>query len=166
MTGDLACGDVSTGGSSVRSGRHRARWRAGAVALIASLALWVGASSAGAAVTSNQIPVLRPPMGWASWNAFASSFNEATIKAQVDAFVASGLPAAGYRYVNIDEGWWQGARDSAGNIVVNATQWPDGMAGIASYIHSKGLLAGIYTDAGKNGCGFFFPTTQPAAPST
>jgi len=135
-------------------------------ALVMAAVLAAGAGAAGAAVTTNQIAVPRPPMGWASWNSFASSFDEATIKAQVDAFVAAGLPAAGYRYVNIDEGWWQGARDSAGNIVVSATQWPDGMAGIVSYIHSKGLLAGIYTDAGKNGCGFFFPTTQPAAPNT
>ena len=122
--------------------------------------------AADAAVTTNQIAVPRPAMGWASWNSFASSFDATTIKAQVDAFVAAGLPAAGYQYINIDEGWWQGARDSAGNISVSATQWPGGMAAIVSYIHSKGLKAGIYTDAGKNGCGFFFPTTQPAAPNT
>ncbi|HMG55745.1 MAG TPA: RICIN domain-containing protein [Kofleriaceae bacterium] len=123
-------------------------------------------STAEAAVTTNQIAVPRPPMGWASWNSFASTFDANTIKAQVDAFVAAGLPAAGYQYVNIDEGWWQGARDSAGNIAVNLTQWPGGMAAIVNYIHSKGLKAGIYTDAGKNGCGFFFPTSQPAAPNT
>jgi hypothetical protein len=131
-----------------------------------AFAVMAGGSAAGAAVTSNQIAVPRPVMGWASWNSFAGAIDEATIKAQVDAFVASGLPAAGYRYINIDEGWWQGARDSAGNITVDATKWPGGMSAIASYIHSKGLLAGIYTDAGKNGCGFFFPTNAPAAPNT
>lgn len=123
-------------------------------------------AAAHAAVTSNQIAVPPPAMGWASWNSFASSFDASTIKAQVDAFVAAGMPAAGYRYINIDEGWWQGARDSAGNIVVDSAQWPDGMSAIVSYIHGKGLKAGIYTDAGRNGCGFFFPTTQPAAPNT
>jgi hypothetical protein len=122
--------------------------------------------STDATVTTNQITVPRPPMGWASWNSFASSFNEATIKAQVDAFVAGGMPAAGYQYINIDEGWWQGARDSSGNILVSTTQWPGGMSAIVSYIHGKGLKAGIYTDAGRNGCGFYFPTTQPAAPNT
>ena len=126
----------------------------------------VPAGSASAAVTTNQIAVPRPAMGWASWNSFASVIDATTIRAQVDAFVASGMPAAGYRYINIDEGWWQGARDSAGNIAVDSAQWPGGMAAIVSYIHSKGLLAGIYTDAGKNGCGFFFPTGRPAAPNT
>jgi len=122
--------------------------------------------AANAAVTTNQIAAPRPPMGWASWNSFAASFDETTIKAQVDAVVAAGLPAAGYRYINIDEGWWQGARDAAGNITVSATQWPGGMSAIVSYIHSKGLKAGIYTDAGRDGCGFYFPTGQPAAPNT
>jgi alpha galactosidase A-like protein len=81
---------------------------------------------ADAAVTTNQIAVPRPAMGWASWNSFASSFDASTIRAQVDAFVAAGMPAAGYQYIDIDEGWWQGARDSAGNIMVNPTQWRTG----------------------------------------
>ncbi len=38
------------------------------------------------------------------------------------------------------------------------------MKAIADYIHSKGLKAGIYTDAGKDGCGYYFPTGRPAAP--
>jgi hypothetical protein len=118
------------------------------------------------AVTSNQIPVTPPPMGWASWNSFASGISYNVIKAQVDAFVAAGLPAAGYQYINIDEGWWQGSRDSSGNITVSTSQWPGGMTAIADYIHSKGLKAGIYTDAGLNGCGFYFPTNAPAAPNT
>jgi hypothetical protein len=131
-----------------------------------STAILVSAGPAAAAVTTNQIAVPRPPMGWASWNTFASAIDAPTIRAQVDAFVAAGLPAAGYRTINIDEGWWQGARDAAGNITVDAAQWPGGMAAIVSYIHSKGLLAGIYTDAGRNGCGFFFPTGRPATPNT
>src|SRR5256885_5588279 len=110
------------------------------------------------AVTSNQTAVAKPPMGWASWNSFAAVVNYNVIKAQTDAFVAAGLPAAGYRYIDIDEGWWQGSRDSAGNITVNTSQWPGGMSAIAAYIHSKGLKAGIYTDAGRDGCGYYYPT--------
>jgi len=118
------------------------------------------------AVTSNQVSVPSAPMGWASWNSFAAKIDYNVIKAQVDAFVAAGLPAAGYKYVNIDEGWWQGTRDSAGNITVDTGEWPGGMSAIADYIHSKGLKAGIYTDAGKDGCGYYFPTGRPAAAGT
>lgn len=40
------------------------------------------------------------------------------------------------------------------------------MSAIAAYIHSKGLKAGIYTDAGANGCGYYYPTGRPAAANT
>jgi hypothetical protein len=123
-------------------------------------------ANAAAAVTPNQIAVPRAPMGWSSWNSFAARINAGVIRQQVDAFVAAGLPAAGYQYVDIDEGWWQGTRDGAGNIVVDTAEWPGGMAAIADYIHSRGLKAGIYTDAGRDGCGFYFPTGRPAAPGT
>jgi hypothetical protein len=139
-------------------------------ALLAALAVAVPERSAPrlepVAVTGNQIAVTPPPMGWASWNSFAARIDASVIRRQTDAFVAAGLPAAGYRYVNIDEGWWQGTRDAAGNITVNTTEWPGGMAAIADYIHSKGLKAGIYTDAGRDGCGYYFPTGRPAAPGS
>ena len=119
-----------------------------------------------AAVSTNQMGVSPPPMGWASWNTFFSSIDSTVIKQQADALVSSGMAAAGYKYVNLDDGWWQGARDENGNIVVDENLWPGGMKAIADYIHSKGLKAGIYTDAGKQGCGYYFPTTRPAAPNT
>ncbi|MGW0828656.1 alpha-galactosidase, partial [Streptomyces sp. NPDC002845] len=106
-----------------------------------------------AAVSTTQAAITPPPMGWASWNSFASSIDHTVIKQQTDALVSSGMAAAGYEYVNLDDGWWQGDRNADGNIVVDETLWPGGMKAIADYIHSKGLKAGIYTDAGKNGCG-------------
>ncbi|MFG2127308.1 ricin-type beta-trefoil lectin domain protein [Streptomyces sp. NPDC048751] len=147
------------------------RWRDAAVralalALTATAALLFAQPGAAQAATSRQIPVPTAPMGWASWNSFAAKIDYNVIKKQVDAFVAAGLPAAGYKYINIDEGWWQGTRDSAGNITVDQSEWPGGMSAIADYIHSKGLKAGIYTDAGKDGCGYYFPTGRPAAPGS
>ncbi|MEU2588825.1 ricin-type beta-trefoil lectin domain protein [Streptomyces avermitilis] len=128
--------------------------------------LFAQPGTAQAAVTSRQIAVPSAPMGWASWNSFAAKIDYSVIKKQVDAFVAAGLPAAGYTYINIDEGWWQGTRGSAGNITVDNAEWPGGMSAITAYIHSKGLKAGIYTDAGKDGCGYYYPTGRPAAPGS
>ncbi|NEB05085.1 ricin-type beta-trefoil lectin domain protein [Streptomyces sp. SID13726] len=119
-----------------------------------------------AAVSTTQIGVTPPPMGWASWNSFASSIDSDVIEQQTDALVSSGMAAAGYRYVNLDDGWWQGDRNADGTIAVDADLWPGGMKAVADRIHSKGLKAGIYTDAGKNGCGYYYPTTRPAAPNT
>ncbi|MET8946115.1 RICIN domain-containing protein [Streptomyces sp. NPDC004542] len=140
--------------------------RALALALTATAALLFAQPGPAQAATAREISVPTAPMGWASWNSFASSIDYGVIKQQVDAFVAAGLPAAGYEYVNIDEGWWPGTRDSDGDITVDTSEWPGGMSAIADYIHSKGLKAGIYTDAGKNGCGYYYPTTRPAAANT
>src|SRR5690349_11712145 len=143
-------------------------------AMAAGLGVAVGTASpvaaegkaAAAAAAPAQVAVAAPPMGWASWNAFAAKIDAKIIKEQADALVSSGLAAAGYDHVNIDEGWWQGTRDAQGNFVVDETEWPGGMAAIAEYIHGKGLKAGIYTDAGKDGCGFYFPTGRVAAPGS
>ncbi|MEV6345173.1 ricin-type beta-trefoil lectin domain protein [Actinoplanes sp. NPDC051851] len=140
------------------------------VAAAALVALGAGQAPAlvPAAVTTNQVAVAPPVLGWASWNAFFGEIDYDVIKAQADAMVSSGLAAAGYDYINIDEGWWKGARDSSGNITVDTDQWPGGMKAIADYIHSKGLKAGIYTDAGHDGCGYYYPTpsTVPAYAGT
>ncbi|MCV5004655.1 hypothetical protein OFM39_33885, partial [Escherichia coli] len=45
-----------------------------------------------------------PVMGWSSWNNFRIHINEQLIREQADALVSSGLYAAGYRYINIDDG--------------------------------------------------------------
>nr|WP_225850407.1 ricin-type beta-trefoil lectin domain protein [Streptomyces sp. HPF1205] len=131
----------------------------------AAVARDAGAAAAPAAQPS-VASIATPPMGWASWNTFAAKIDANVIKGQVDAMVSSGMKDAGYSYVNIDEGWWQGTRDSAGNITVDPGDWPGGMKAIADYIHSKGLKAGIYTDAGRNGCGYYYPTGRPAAPNS
>jgi len=113
------------------------------------------------------------PMGWNSWNSFANIVNSEIVQQQAKALASNGMKEAGYEYVVIDEGWWLGERDAAGNIVVNSKQWPaiephqkDGdMANIAAYIHSLGLKAGIYTDAGRDGCSMY-PDSGPKLLST
>ncbi len=91
-------------------------------------------------------------MGWSSWNNFRVNINEQMIREQADALVSSGMYAAGYRFINIDDGYF-GGRDSFGKLFVNAQKFPSGMRALTNYIHSKGLKAGIYTDAGNNTCG-------------
>jgi alpha-galactosidase len=111
------------------------------------------APAAGAPSASINGLAQTPYLGWNTYYGLGSNFNEQTIESVADAMVSSGLKGAGYQYVWIDGGWWSGTRDASGNITVNPNQWPDGMKAVADYIHSKGLKAGIYTDAGSNGCG-------------
>jgi alpha-galactosidase len=56
-----------------------------------------------------------PPMGWNSWNRYACDVSDALIRKQADAMVNSGLKAAGYQYVNVDD-CWEGQRDTNGYI--------------------------------------------------
>lgn len=108
-------------------------------------------TSAGQFITKPQTPL----MGWASWNQFRVNINEDIIKGQADALVSTGLKEAGYTFINIDDGFF-GGRDSLGNIIPHPTRFPNGMKAVADYIHSKGLKAGIYSDAGINTCASYW----------
>ena len=92
-----------------------------------------------------------PQMGWNSWNKFGCNINEKLIIDTIDALVNSGLASAGYKYINIDD-CWQISRDSDGKIIVDQNNFPNGIKYLADYAHKKGLLFGIYSDAGYQTC--------------
>src|SRR6195256_652552 len=59
-----------------------------------------------------------PPMGWNSWNKFGCNVSDKLIREMTDAIVSSGMKAAGYQFVNIDD-CWQVRRDASGTIVAD-----------------------------------------------
>ncbi|QQL44906.1 glycoside hydrolase family 27 protein [Sulfuriroseicoccus oceanibius] len=93
-----------------------------------------------------------PIMGWSSWNHFRIKIDESIIKGQADAMATNGMKEVGYQFINIDDGYF-GGRDENGTLFCDPETFPSGMKALASYIHSKGLKAGIYSDAGKDTCG-------------
>lgn len=99
---------------------------------------------------------VKPPlMGWSSWNAYMVDISDSIITHQADLMVEKGLKDAGYRYVNIDDGFF-GYRDERGYMVPHPERFPkgpEGMRALVDHIHSLGLKAGIYSDAGDNTCG-------------
>ena len=95
---------------------------------------------------------LTPPMGWNSWNTFASNIDEHMIRETAEAIVSSGMRDAGYVYVVIDD-FWQGDRDSLGAIRPDPARFPSGMKALADYVHSRGLKFGVYSCAGIATCG-------------
>ncbi len=92
-----------------------------------------------------------PPMGWNSWNKFGCNVSGKLIREMADAMVSSGMKAAGYQYIVIDD-CWQVKRDANGNIVPDPKRFPSGMKALADYVHSKGLKFGLYSDAGTATC--------------
>ena len=93
-----------------------------------------------------------PPMGWNSWNTFATDINEDLVKGIADSFVKDGYKDAGYEYIVLDDGWMSHERDENGNLVADPKKFPNGMKALADYVHSKGLKFGLYNCAGTKTC--------------
>lgn len=93
--------------------------------LTLAIALWAAAS---AQAQKFEDLAATPPMGWNSWIHFGCEVDERLIRETTAAMVSSGMRAAGYRYVNIDD-CWHGERDAlfaAGRpIVFSICEWGD-----------------------------------------
>ena len=91
-------------------------------------------------------------MGWNSWNS-GIPLSEQTVEQTIDAMVSSGMRDAGYRYVNLDAGWAAPTRGADGKLRADPTEFPDGIAAVASYAHDRGMLVGIYASPFDETCG-------------
>ncbi|HEY1661862.1 MAG TPA: NPCBM/NEW2 domain-containing protein [Verrucomicrobiae bacterium] len=100
------------------------------------------------ALTNNV--ALTPPMGWNDWNAYHCGISESAVTNNANVIASNGMESAGYQYVDIDDGW-ASSRNTFG-VIQAYTNFPDGMAFVANYVHSKGLKLGVYTDDGTNTC--------------
>jgi len=94
---------------------------------------------------------ITPQMGWNSWNHFGCNINEKLIHDTITTISKSGLAAAGYIYVNMDD-CWAGSRDNQGNIHPDNRSFPNGIKPLADYAHQLGLKFGLYSDAGTATC--------------
>lgn len=127
---------------------------------------------------------LTPPTGWNSWGGHLSNVSDKIMRDATDMIVSSGLADVGYQYVNIDDCWMRMApeeyaaysnmvhgtskdrlaglpfdqviaepRDAKGYAHSNS-RFPD-MKGLADYVHSYGLKAGLYSSPGIRTCQHF-----------
>ncbi|KAJ4996110.1 hypothetical protein K4K48_009056 [Colletotrichum sp. SAR 10_66] len=96
----------------------------------------------------------RPQMGWNSWNTFKANINQSIIETTAKALVDTGLAAAGYKYLIMDEGWQADERATDGRQEFNSTRFPSGGSALINHIHDMGLKVGIYSDSGIFTCGF------------
>lgn len=95
---------------------------------------------------------MTPPMGWNSWNTFETNIDEKLVKETADIMVSSGMAAAGYNYIVLDDGWMTKERDKEGNLVPDPVKFPSGMKALVDYVHAKGLKFGLYNCAGTHTC--------------
>jgi len=102
-----------------------------------------------------------PPMGWNSWDGFATTVTEAQTRAQADVMKAK-LAAHGWNLITVDIQWYepnatgfdyhQGAKlemDEHGRLLPASNKFPSAANGqgfkpLADYVHSLGLKFGLH----------------------
>jgi hypothetical protein len=102
-----------------------------------------------------------PPMGWNSWDGFATTVTEAQTRAQAD-FMAHTLHQHGWQYIVVDIQWYEpnatgfdyrrGAKlemDEWGRLLPATNKFPSAANGqgfkpLADYVHSLGLKFGVH----------------------
>jgi alpha-galactosidase len=99
-----------------------------------------------------------PLMGWSNWSFIGNDPTTAKIEAQAAALSSSGLLAAGYQYVNVDDYYYlcnsNGPEvDSYGRWATDPSKFPSsgstpGMEVLGNYIHSLGEKFGMYVTPG------------------
>jgi len=96
---------------------------------------------------------LTPPMGFNTWNTFATNINEVLLRETADTMVRNGMRDAGYNYIVIDDCWSMKERDANGSLVPDPVKFPSGMKALGDYLHARGFKFGIYGCAGSKTCG-------------
>jgi alpha-galactosidase len=93
-----------------------------------------------------------PVMGYNTWYQYGAAATESNVLQQARYLVSSGLAAAGYDTVNLDDGWMASSRTSDGALTWNTARFPDGIPWLAGQIHALGLKFGIYEAIGTRTC--------------
>ncbi len=138
----------------------RSRAIAALSAFAASVALVGTGTQTASALQPNPLGIgLKPVLGWSSWSALRRTPTADLVKAEANAMASSGLKAAGYQYINLDDFYYQCPSSAGPNVdqwgrwVTDPTTFPpkdgkDGIAVLADYVHSLGLKFGIYLTPG------------------
>ncbi|HEV2330506.1 MAG TPA: putative Ig domain-containing protein [Verrucomicrobiae bacterium] len=132
LTLDPATGDIR--GSLDKTGTYRVVFHAKNA---------VGTGDKKFKIIAGETIALAPPMGWNSWNHYASRVTQDIVLQNAQAMASSGLIDHGWTYLNIDD-TWQGQRGGPFNAIQGNEKFPD-MAGLCAAVHKLGLKIGIYS---------------------
>ena len=93
-----------------------------------------------------------PVMGYDNWYLDYCRASEGRVLSEARALISTGLAAAGYTTVTVDDCWMAPRRTPGGQLTWNPVAFPDGIPGLATKIHAMGLKFGLYEDAGLRTC--------------
>eukprot|EP01084_Bolivina_argentea_P103179 184842_1 len=100
---------------------------------------------------------IKPVMGWDTYNG-KMPWNASVLMSIGDLLISTGLSNLGYKHINIDgcaclieNNTW--VRNATGYLSSDPRLFPNGVAEVTNYLHSKGLFYGHYTNGGVASCG-------------
>ncbi len=93
-----------------------------------------------------------PVMGFDNWYVDYCGTTERQVLSAARALIRTGLAAAGYKTVIVDDCWMAARRTPDGRLTWNKARFPDGIPALAAKIHAMGLKFGLYEDAGLRTC--------------
>lgn len=74
------------------------------------------------------------------------------MRSVADSMATSGLVAAGYTFLNVDDLWAAEQRNANGEITADTTKFPSGMPALAHYLKERGMRLGLYTSRNVRTC--------------
>ncbi|XP_067663401.1 alpha-N-acetylgalactosaminidase-like [Haliotis asinina] len=99
-----------------------------------------------------------PPMGWTTQGMFDCRVNcsggletclsQTLIKQMAVTMAKDGYREAGYKYIIIGDCWSEKRRTAQGRLLADKSRFPDGLASLATYLHSKNMKLGLHMDLG------------------
>ena len=126
-----------------------------AAALPARVQSAAAGTATGLARSAGLAAAQRPVMGYSTWYQYGRSATEADVLTQARAMKSSGLQAAGYNLITLDDGW-QGTtpaqREAGVQLTWNRAEFPHGIPWLARQLHALGFKLGIYTAIGARTC--------------
>jgi alpha-galactosidase len=94
-----------------------------------------------------------PVMGFDNWYLdYCRHTSQRRVLSEARALVSTGLAAAGYKTVIVDDCWMASSRTADGELTWNKQTFPNGIPWLAAKIHAMGLKFGLYEDAGARTC--------------
>ena len=131
--------------------------------------LWINLLCLSVAAALPNGLALTPPRGLTTWLLYDFNVSAAALEALAGDMVATGLAAAGFDILWLDDGWpacsaFVGApgvsacatpapRAANGSVLPDPLKFPSGLAATVARIHAAGLKVGIYTAPHAVTCG-------------
>jgi len=122
------------------------------VTLVGSGLATISLSSAAQPTVSPAAIGTYPLMGYDGWYVDYCGTSQKLVLSEARELIRTGLAAAGYNTVIVDDCWMAASRTADGQLTWNKKTFPDGIPALAAKIHAMGLKFGLYEDAGLRTC--------------